>query len=592
MASLVGNQYAPDDYGQASQQAQDQYVTPASDYMAAASSDTFTGTGSMFRLQQQRFINQLGGDPIKPEEWNPHNPLYDKRIDYFDGLTVDKAKAITQLNNEDADRGIAREKASTAMGVVTLPARLVMGMLEPLQAVELGGTIIAGELTGGLASAPIIGARVAALAEALEASPAAVRIGARAIGEGAAFTAAGAPAQIYGARTMGQDVTAADFIKEFGMNALMIGALHTAFKGFAGSEEKVATNPKTFDNINDQVKSGVAPDVDGATATSLAEQKANVQGRLDVLQKQKDERTDFESAQRDQIDSLQNQKLAIQNGVEGIDPARVPTVVDAIKTVKEGGAGAENAKTFLKQNGVEVPETAASTAFPALPAELSKSSPNFNKSKIAFESDVDRALYVVREESKSKSSAHGKFMDYLTDKVGLSAEEIKAGSRAVSSAIKDAGKAANGADFQLPKVFDKTSDTATPAAREKIAALDSQISELQSTLKGPDNLQRLREKIQSHQDELARFPTDEELTKRAASEMTRRLDPSSQSTYRQADLDFANRGPHETKADTAMHEIIEDGMKHEETKAVIEAVEAEYQTKLKALDVAIHCLGR
>ena len=592
MATLVGNQYAPDDYGEASQQAQDQYVTPASDYMSAAAGDTFVGSGSLVRLQQQRYIDSMGGDPIKADEWNPANPLYDKRIRYYDGLTTDKVKAITQLNDEDADRAIAREHASTAMGVASLPARLIMGLFEPLQAVELAGTVAAGAATGGLADAPIIGARVAAIAEALDSSSPAVRIAAKSLAEGAAFTAAGAPAQIYGARTMGQDINSVDFLKEFGMNALMIGALHTAFHGFGASAEKVAVDPNTFDNINDQVKAGVAPDVNGATSTSVAAQKADVQGRLDVLQRQKDSRMDYEGSQRDQIESLQTQKLAIANGIEGTDPARVPAIVDAITAVKEGGPGAENAKAFLDQNGVEMPKETAPEPLPALPKELSKSAPRFGKSKIGFESDVDRALYVVREESAGTSAAHDKFMDFLENKVGLSADEIAEGSRAVTAAIKDAGKAAKGEDFQLKQVYEKPTDNMSPASRSKIADIDSKIEQLKSTLTGPDSLEKLRQKIKMHQDELASFPTDEELTKRAGTEMTRRLDPGAQSTYRQADLDYASRGAGETNADHAAREIIEDGMKHEDTAEAIAAVDAEYETKLKALDVAISCLGR
>jgi len=594
MAALIGNQYAPDDNGQASQQAQNEYVTPASDYMANALKDTFVGSGSYFRKVQQDYINNMGGDPIHEDQWNPSNPLYDKRIRYYDGLTTDKAKAITQLNDEDANRAIAREKASTAVGVVTLPARLIANLFEPLQAVELGATVLAGAATGGLADAPIIGARVAALSEALAASPAAVRIGASAIGEGALFTASTVPAQLYSASTMGQDYTAVDFLKEFGMNTLFIGGVHGAFKGYKALRggADIELDPKTFDNINDQIKAGVAPNVEGATSANIAEQKAAVQSRLDVLQRQKDSRTDFESAQRDQIESLQTQKLAVENGLDGIDPARVPTFVDAIKKVKEGGDGAIEAKEYLDQNGINVPDTKKPEPLPSLPVGLSRSSPRYGQSVISFASDVDRALYVVREESANKSNAHEKFVDFLENKVGMSAEEIKSGSRAVAAAIKEQGKAARGGDFKLEQVYKREESNLAPGAAEKIKAIESKIGEINKNITGPDSLSDLREKIKIHQDRIAQFPTDETLTSRATAEISRRLDPKNQSTYRSVDLDFAARPAVETKAETAAREIIDDGMKHEETANAIASVDADYEVKLKALDVAVKCLGR
>lgn len=599
MAALIGNQYQPDDYGAASQQSQDAYSTPASDYLSTAASDIFTGPGSAVRLEQQRYIDSLGGDSIKESDWNPSNPAYDKRIRYFDGLTTDKAAAITELNDKDADHSIAREHASTTLAGATLPARLIANLFEPLQLAELGATVVAGAATGGLADAPIIGARLTMLAEALEATSPALRSGAeltaKAAAEGTLFTAASAPAQLYGAKTMGQDYTTADFLQEAGMNTLFIGALHGAFKGLKwakADKDPRAADPQTFDNIADQVNAGVNPDVEGATSTILADKKSQVQSKIDILERQKAERTDFESTQRDAIEDLQQQRDAIEHGLEGQPPEKLPALIEAAKAVRAGGEDAVTAAEFLKDNGVDLPEAPKAESLPPLPKELSKSSPKFGKSAISFESDVDRALYVVSDESKASSSGHAKFMDYLRDTVGMTDGEISTAAKAVRDQIKAAGKTAAGRDFKVSQIFEKDNDHLPAESRSRVDALDNKIAEMSKSVAGPDGLSHIREKLAMQKAEIAKYPSDEELQRRAGTEINRRLDTDNQSTYTSADIDYSKRPAKETNAETAMREIIEDGSKHADTAEVIAAVDAEYETNLKALDVAMACLGR
>jgi hypothetical protein len=105
----------------------------------------------------------------------------------------------------------------------------------------------------------------------------------------------------------------------------------------------------------------------------------------------------------------------------------------------------------LTPKPVEVAPRPVPVAEPRLPSELSKSSPRWADGKeVAFNSDIDKALYIVG--GKGKSPAHDKFVSFLTDKAGLTKQQIAQGALDVREAIKQNAKAKTEV-INVPKVF-------------------------------------------------------------------------------------------------------------------------------------------
>jgi hypothetical protein len=63
------------------------------------------------------------------------------------------------------------------------------------------------------------------------------------------------------------------------------------------------------------------------------------------------------------------------------------------------------------------------TQLPKLPQYLSGSSPSFGKSSLSFETDLDKALYIVGR-SDSKSTRHEDFVQYLQQSLGVPRDEV------------------------------------------------------------------------------------------------------------------------------------------------------------------------
>jgi len=72
----------------------------------------------------------------------------------------------------------------------------------------------------------------------------------------------------------------------------------------------------------------------------------------------------------------------------------------------------------------------------SLPVGLSKSTPKRGKQFLDFESDVDKALYIVGN-PKTKSKAHPKFMAWLTDEVGMTESEIIQQGQVMRERVRD-----------------------------------------------------------------------------------------------------------------------------------------------------------
>lgn len=119
----------------------------------------------------------------------------------------------------------------------------------------------------------------------------------------------------------------------------------------------------------------------------------------------------------------------------------------------------------VEQTPIEVAPRAVPVAEPKLPNELSKSAPRWAGGKeVSFESDIDKALYIVG--GKGKSPAHDKFVSFLTDKVGLTKQQIAQGALDVRESIKQNAREKTNV-INVPKVFngDKQIEITVPKKR-------------------------------------------------------------------------------------------------------------------------------
>lgn len=105
----------------------------------------------------------------------------------------------------------------------------------------------------------------------------------------------------------------------------------------------------------------------------------------------------------------------------------------------------------------------APEALPKLPRELSKASPRFGSNEVKFNSDVDKALYIVRPKSSKQSASHGKYVSFLKNTAGLSDAEISKGSQDVLDAVKAHQKSGQ-ISGELPQIFSRSPKSEVPTS--------------------------------------------------------------------------------------------------------------------------------
>jgi len=137
-------------------------------------------------------------------------------------------------------------------------------------------------------------------------------------------------------------------------------------------------------------------------------------------------------------------------------------------------AGKPNANPLWKSVTLaeSIPSEAPKSAIPAPKPESFPELPKALKGAKSpqFASDVDKALYIVREKSSGKSKSHDKYIDYLKNTVGLSDGEIRKGSEDVLSAVKANAEGKTG-NVDIPTTFKRTGAEITPedaAANKKM----------------------------------------------------------------------------------------------------------------------------
>jgi hypothetical protein len=91
-----------------------------------------------------------------------------------------------------------------------------------------------------------------------------------------------------------------------------------------------------------------------------------------------------------------------------------------------------------------------------LPPSISRAQPRYGLDKVGFESDLDKALYIVANPA-TRSRAHSMYVDWLKNDVGLNSKEIMDMAARVKAAVKDASRnnrnpVGSDTHFDLPEV--------------------------------------------------------------------------------------------------------------------------------------------
>jgi hypothetical protein len=176
----------------------------------------------------------------------------------------------------------------------------------------------------------------------------------------------------------------------------------------------------------------------------------------------------------------------------GIDPVDAVTVDVQVQKVREalppGKAGRE-AKKKLAAAAAEARRAVNPAPDFALPAELSKSAPRYGMATLAFESDLDKAAYILHSDKLKgrQSKAAPKFREAL-EAAGIDPDELAATrGPVVKEAIKQAVTEQTGSaqapqssmQIQVPSAERaaeaKLRDTAAVVADEQVAGISAEI---------------------------------------------------------------------------------------------------------------------
>lgn len=91
----------------------------------------------------------------------------------------------------------------------------------------------------------------------------------------------------------------------------------------------------------------------------------------------------------------------------------------------------------------------------SLPHNLSRSKPRYNSQKINFQSDIDKALYIIRNRS-TKSKAHDEFMSYLSNVFpDISEKDLRNLGDRIFEDFKEIAKTSKDDEIIFPKTFNK-----------------------------------------------------------------------------------------------------------------------------------------
>jgi hypothetical protein len=139
----------------------------------------------------------------------------------------------------------------------------------------------------------------------------------------------------------------------------------------------------------------------------------------------------------------------------------------------------------------------------SLPKNLAGAKPRYNYGskqyeKLNFESDVDKALFIVSQKSKSKRDAD--YRAFLKEKVGMSDAEIESRSALLRDNIKSLAKDSEGGVLEIPKskAQAKTTEQIRTATQKKLQAKRDELQGINQT----------KQEIAARQKELAAQSND------------------------------------------------------------------------------------
>lgn len=258
------------------------------------------------------------------------------------------------------------------------------------------------------------------------------------------------------------------------MMRIMNGAAPVTHKdGAAPANEQTG-----FEEVKDEpaiAPTGVAPTTEPAPKAATEEKRVLTAVEKSMLTGTEDQR--LKRLSQHKMDSL-----VTEAAKRNISPFRQNAKgVDVRKTK------AELAKEILAAEKITTsttPNLLPDTSIPkvegqlSLPRDLSGAKPRFNVGQdsnvLDFESDVDKALFIISQ--KKKSSRDADYLKWLQDTTGMSRSELDAEAATLRLQIKDAAKKnTGGGDLRVPKFFEVPSaPVGRPAAPQPVASVFTQ----------------------------------------------------------------------------------------------------------------------
>ncbi len=230
----------------------DRYRPTTLEALAAFQGEVFKGTGSGY-LDAKRLQIEAEDDssPLTKEEWEV-SPDYRQKIPYFEGMTVNDAKSLSEIYDEQERRAFTMSRASGAQKTLGIGAGFVTGLFEPK---NLASGIAAAAVTsplGGAASA--LGRGAVSAKRVLSTSNKVKRAFAFGAMEGAIGTAITEPSNRSTAKFFGQDYTYMDTLLNFATSTALSGVFSAggeAWRAYkAGRRLEPPTQAEGLENLD------------------------------------------------------------------------------------------------------------------------------------------------------------------------------------------------------------------------------------------------------------------------------------------------------------------------------------------------------
>jgi hypothetical protein len=223
--------------------------------------------------------------------------------------------------------------------------------------------------------------------------------------------------------------------------------IHDRLKELGGLDLKKTKDIKfrgEFGDANDIWGGNMSPD---EMAMALREEGFDIQTPGDLAEALREEKL-----------RLKNEEFRLSDGSAKLGKSRVKDIQEKARKLQKGaGEAAVKRGQAVKANVPMAPEPVPTAPIfgteplpSKLPKEISGSKPRYRDASPVFQSDIDKALFIVAQEKPSKSDA--KFMKFLRDRFPDSTEaQLRAEGARVREAMKEHYKSAADGKFFVPK---------------------------------------------------------------------------------------------------------------------------------------------